>query len=146
MIKITGSGGVSGSSDIKKKKQIGGAGNFGALLKSEIAGDVAESQETSATSAIAQANPFLALQQVSSEEAGRQQTIKYGNDLLNSLENLRDQMLIGSCVSQEELKRIEQKVRQRDKNAFHDPHLNSIIDEIETRVAVELAKLEAEAA
>jgi len=142
MIKIVGGGNISGTGDIKKKIKAGAAsGNFGSILSSAIADETSGAGAAGATSPVAGVNPFLAIQQISDEETNRQTTIKYGNDLLDGLSSLREQLLIGE-ISANSLQNIKQRVANKDRSTFTDPNLKSIIEEIETRVEVEIAKLE----
>lgn len=91
---------------------------------------------------------LLALQEVGDATVGggggRQQQEQHGHDLLDRLEELRWALLDG-CVSRGLLQRIDQILAQRPA-AGADPRIEALLDEIELRAAVELAKLERAAA
>lgn len=65
--------------------------------------------------------------------------VTYGHDLLDKLEQLKIGILSGS-ISQEDLLNLNQCIADK-KLETDDPKLKTILKEIETRVAVELAKL-----
>ena len=64
---------------------------------------------------------------------------QYGDDLLNRLDDLRLAILDG-VLSKDKLTEIAHNLRQKRQNS-DDPKLNEIIDEIEIRAEVEVAKL-----
>lgn len=69
----------------------------------------------------------------------KKRQVKWGNDLLDQLESLRIQLISGN-ISREHLSALSEMLK--NKHGFIvDPELEAIIREIETRVAVELAKL-----
>lgn len=69
----------------------------------------------------------------------KKRQVKWGNDLLDQLESLRIQLISGN-ISREHLSALSEMLQ--NKHGFIvDPELEKIIREIETRVAVELAKL-----
>ena len=59
--------------------------------------------------------------------------------MLDSLDDLRLAILAGA-ISKEKLAELAQKLRQKRQNS-DDPRLNEIIEEIELRCEVEVAKL-----
>ena len=69
----------------------------------------------------------------------KKKLIKRGNALLEKLEEIRDALLFGS-ISKEKLIEISRFVKERNFNS-NDESLQEIIQEIELRVEVELAKL-----
>jgi len=69
----------------------------------------------------------------------KKRQVQWGNDLLDQLESLRIQLISGN-ISREHLSALSEMLK--NKHGFIvDPELENIIREIETRVAVELAKL-----
>ena len=74
-----------------------------------------------------------------SKQRARRLGIKYGVDLLNYLEELRRDLLLG-VVEKNKLGSIAQKMRAHRRQS-EDEKLNKIIDEIELRAEVEIAKL-----
>ncbi|MEZ5691690.1 MAG: flagellar assembly protein FliX [Rickettsiales bacterium] len=129
--------------NIDKSKKRAGAGkssSFSNML------DISENSDTIKTSSTANIAPsqqisgILSLQELSDEEINRQKSVKYGNDLLDTLEQLRKRLLIGT-MSMDTLRNIKTQLSKQKQNVM-DPHLLSIIDDIDLRAAVELAKLE----
>ena len=64
---------------------------------------------------------------------------QYGDDLLNRLDDLRLAILDG-VLSKDKLTELVHNLRQKRQNS-DDPKLNEIINEIELRAEVEVAKL-----
>ena len=84
---------------------------------------------------------LLAIQDVgdSLEEKKKRKLIRHGEDLLDMLEELRGDLLVGK-VSEERLIALARCLRNRS-DPCSDPRLAGLIDEIELRAEVELAKL-----
>lgn len=64
----------------------------------------------------------------------------YGKDLLDKLDNLKGFLLLGR-IPESELNALKESINKQ-KHTINDPCLHKIIQEIEVRVAVELAKLQ----
>ena len=84
---------------------------------------------------------LLALQSVDdvNEREARKRTIRRGEDILDQLEELRRGLIIGT-FSPEKLENLAKSVRTSREDCG-DPRLGSILDEIELRAEVELAKM-----
>lgn len=82
---------------------------------------------------------LVALQEVDDPTQGRAKAQQRGEDLLERLDSLRMGLLLGR-VSISELERLSQMVN-RETAATADPRLREVLNEIELRAAVELAKL-----
>jgi hypothetical protein len=78
------------------------------------------------------------LQEVDDPLTGRRKAMARGHDLLDTLENLKADVLAGR-VSPERLGRIAMLLSRRESSG--NPELEKVIDEIELRAKVELAKL-----
>lgn len=104
-------------------------------------GGVSKQNQIQATSAMTSADAIFAAQMVQDEEERqiRQKLVKKGNALLEKLEEIRDGLLVGE-ISREKLIEISRFVKERDMQSS-DPRLQEILQEIELRVEVELAKL-----
>lgn len=135
-MKIQGPGDLK--PDVRKiKKRTGGdAGGFASLLG---AGEADETASTSMPQSITSTN-MLSLQEVAPENEARKRHIKRGTQMLDQLEKLRNGILMGT-VSRAELRQLQASLAEK-KEEFTDPKLRSLLQEIETRAAVELAKLE----
>lgn len=86
---------------------------------------------------------LLSMQSVDADGQGRgranQKAMQRGEDVLDRLEDLRHGLLMGH-VPKSQLADLASLVRSR-RDAGADPHLAAILDEIELRAEVELAKL-----
>ncbi|OHC76563.1 MAG: hypothetical protein A3G18_13445 [Rhodospirillales bacterium RIFCSPLOWO2_12_FULL_58_28] len=123
----------------KTKKSSGKSGLFAERLK-EAAG-AAEAPEAVEPTSVANIESVLAAQESpnATDQRSRGLTMNYGDGILDSLENIRRDVLLGS-VPKEKLAGLAQTMRaHRSKN--NDPKLNEIINEIELRAEVEIAKL-----
>lgn len=83
---------------------------------------------------------ILALQGVGDAATGRSKGLARGNRLLDMLDEVRDGLLSGT-IPQATLQRLAASVSNRE-DVFADPALQGVLDEIELRAHVELAKLE----
>lgn len=101
--------------------------------------------ETHATAAATPAGPLtavdslLALQEVGRRNGSRARAVKQGHDILDRLDEIRHALLMGT-ISRQRLATIAQLVRTR-REEIDDPALIEIMDDIELRAEVELAKL-----
>ena len=89
---------------------------------------------------IANLGGLLGAQEVDEREARRRKEIKRGRLTLDALAGLRDALLLGELPIST-IEKLEQIVAQ-ERQLNTDPVLAEILDEIELRAAVELAKLE----
>ena len=81
---------------------------------------------------------ILALQAVGDFTESRRKAIKRGRGLLDLLEAMKADLLVGSVAPE----RLDAMVGQlRNLRDRVDPELDAVVDEIELRVLVELAKL-----
>jgi hypothetical protein len=83
---------------------------------------------------------LLGIQEISADEANRKRQLKRGRVTLEALEGLRDALIVGS-LSLATVRELEQIVAE-EREEISDPVLRGILDEIELRAAVEMAKLE----
>lgn len=105
------------------------------------ANDPAAAPATSTTMAASSLAGLLSLQEVADELAGRRRALARGDSLLEALEELRLALLAGT-LPRARLAALAALAGQQAP-VIDDPHLASILAEIELRAAVELAKLEA---
>jgi hypothetical protein len=80
------------------------------------------------------------LQGLDDSTDGRSKGMAHGEQLLDMLDQVRDGLLAGG-VPRTTLNRLANAVSRRH-DAFNDPKLQTVLDEIELRAHVELAKLE----
>ena len=138
-MKVDGFGNIKSTSNIKKRSGVAVGGSFSDFLDiSAEAGIVGG--EVSMVAAAPELSGIIALQELADASIAKKRLLKHGENILDSLENLRRNILLGrvSLVSLQEIS--QQLSKQREE--FNDPQLTEIIDEIELRAAVEIAKLE----
>ena len=83
---------------------------------------------------------ILALQGMDDSTDGRSRGLAHGEQLLDMLDQVRDGLLAGG-IPRSTLNRLAVAVGRRHET-FADPRLQGVLDEIELRAHVELAKLE----
>lgn len=133
-MKISDGFGISAFNKARKKTGTG-SGAFSDMLVS----DGEEKTEKAASAAPVSSVTFLNEIEDISPEARKRQALDRGNDILDELEKFRDGLLMGT-LSVEAIKRAYE-ISQRQKLDVEDPKLEFLVNEIEVRAAVELAKL-----
>jgi len=139
-MKISGFGSVGSTSSSKRTGGTSSTASFADLLAAAEAGDVAHTAPTSDIAATAALNNLLALQEISEEDIQRKKLAQHGNNMLDVLEKLRTRLLVGT-LSPQLLVDLGRQIAIQ-KQMVTDPKLNALIEDIELRAAVELAKLE----
>jgi hypothetical protein len=104
----------------------------------DVGGEVVQSSQTAGGAAIQGMDALLALQEVDERAERRSKAAKHGHSLLDTLESVRADLLAG-LVSEDRLEMLAHQVSQRQTSG--DPKVDSVLEEIELRVKVELAKL-----
>jgi hypothetical protein len=99
-----------------------------------------EATAVRAAAAVSGLDAMLALQSVEDPTARRRRLVRRGRSLLDALDSLKVGLLDGS-VSAEEIALLSRLVKE-GRDRADDPRLDSLLDEIDLRAAVELAKLE----
>jgi hypothetical protein len=142
-MKLTGIGGAAAAGPASKtaKTSKSAGGGFAESLASLDQAE--ESQGVDAPAAVGGIAALLATQGVGDalDREARKRLVDYGNDLLDKLEELRHGLLMGA-IPKDKLIAMAQMVRSR-RDMPSDPHLSELLNEIELRVEVELAKLSA---
>ena len=136
-MKIDGSS-FTASTPLRRKGKTQGSAAFGDALTA--GGATARAPEGGRAAGVAGAGALLDLQEVpggtgDAEERGRQR----GERLLQRLEELRDSLLMGR-MAPDTVRRLADEVDQA-RGEIDDPGLTEILDEIDLRAQVELAKL-----
>ncbi len=140
LTKISGYGPVKSAGGTKRTSASSGVKSFSELL--EMSGSdeplaVAQPGDVAATAAVSN---MLLLQEITEEELRRRKLALQGNNMLYSLEKLRQQLLAG-VIPGATLVDLRRQLSVQ-KQSVADPRLTELIEDIELRVAVELAKLE----
>jgi hypothetical protein len=135
-MKIEGSGRVE-SSGVRRVSKSTTSSSFSVSDTSE--------QERAVTVAgpgpIASVESILTLQGLDDSTSGRSKSVSHGEQLLEMLDQVRDGLLAGG-IPRSTLNRLASAVSRR-QDGFADPKLQTVLDEIDLRARVELAKLEA---
>ena len=138
-MEIKGPGRVSPSS-VSQKKKKGGAATSGFSNALSSTGGAAAAPPPSGTSPLTAVNSLLSLQEMPTSTEGRSKGVDRVEDLLLNLEIIRHGLLAGQ-IPHGKLKNIITVVSQ-ERELSNDPQLDQILDDVELRVKVELAKLE----
>ena len=141
-MKISGYGPTSGPGQAKRtgKTDKSSSSAFATHL-AETFEAAEEAHAVESTHTVGNIDALLAVQAAddSLEREQRRKLIQRGEDILDKLEEVRHGLLMGS-IPKEKLITLAQLVRSRRDNVV-DPRLAAILDEIELRAEVELAKL-----
>ncbi len=147
-MKIDGPGrgqGVSGSKKASKAQKGGSASFADALRGPGTDNSVEESPNAGGAGGVSAVDALLALQEVdqvgdSLEERKNQRARDWGDTLIDGLEEIRNGLLMGS-IPADRLERLSNMVTKQKETAT-DRKLLAILDDIELRTLVELAKFE----
>ena len=117
----------------------GTGGQFAAAVSR--AGDAQPSDaaaQLSNVAALSGVDAVVALQAVDGDRAGRRRAIVRGRSILDGLDALRVALLDGSLTARQIARLVDTVAAQR--TLTDDPRLNAVLDEIDLRAQVELAK------
>ena len=137
-MKVQGPGSSAPTSKSKKSGQASkGQGNFADY----VTGGAQEAQGTAATNSIAQVDALLAIQGAEdpTEREAKNKMHARAQNILGGLETIRDAMLGGTLTVGHMIDVADVVASHRQK--ITDPGLTSIMDEIDLRAQVELAKM-----
>jgi len=137
-MKVTGPGGIGSSSGARPARGAGGDGFR--IVAPGPAGGASQTASVSATQGVMGVEALLALQDVESATERKRRSVNRAGRLLDELDGLKI-ALLGGDLDPAQLDRLARAVREQ-RASTDDPRLESVLDEIETRAAVELAKLE----
>jgi len=134
-MEIKSTGRVETSAIKRKAPAQGAASGFSMSDASEIHGSV-----VAGPGPIAALDSILMLQGMDDSTNGRSRGVAHGEHLLDLLDSVRDGLLAGG-IPRATLNKLAAAVTRRH-DAFADPQLQDVLDQIELRAHVELAKLE----
>lgn len=141
-MKVSSTGGV-GATGASRAKPAGGSSGF-SLPSVNAASGAASTASVGGLSGVGSVDALLALQEmgaVGGPLERRRRAVRRAEHLLDLLGDIRVAMIDGE-VSADTLSRLSRAIREQRENT-EDPKLEGVLDEIETRAAVELAKLQA---
>lgn len=134
-MRITGNKPITGVQGRGAKKRT--PSDAGAFTP-DLGEDSTQTSSVSTGAAIQGIDALLALQEVHDEPDQRDLATRRGHSMLDALEAMRADLLAGQ-VSEDRLEQLAREVSDRQPSG--DPEVDSVIEEIELRVKVELAKL-----
>ena len=123
------------TANVRRKQQAAAGDAFKISDSPEIRGQV-----VSGPGPIAALDSILTLQGLDDSTSGRSKGVAHGEQLLDLLDSVRDGLLAGG-IPRSTLNRLATAVTRRH-DSFADPRLQDVLDQIELRAHVELAKLE----
>lgn len=139
-MKVTGTGGLSQTSGAKPARGGGGGGEGFRVAGPAAPAAPAQVASAGGVSGVMGVEALIALQDVGSPTERKRRSVSRASRLLDSLDDLKV-ALLGGDLSQAQVEALGRAVREQ-RMATDDPKLEAVLDEIETRAAVELAKLE----
>jgi len=137
-MKVGSSGGVSGAGGpYSPSRPV--AGGF-SLSNAGAASDAAPMARAVGPTGVASLDALLALQEVGGPLERRRKAVRRAGRILDVLDEVKLSLLEGG-LPPAALERLVAAVRE-GRGGTDDPRLESLLDEIETRAAVEMAKIE----
>jgi hypothetical protein len=133
-MRVYGPGTVQLSS-VRRSERRASAGAFAGLVSTD---DVSSVHGAAPSQSIASVGAIVALQQTDDALHARKRGEQRATDLLSELEEIRRAMILGALPPQR-LQAIAARLAAKDSSQL-DPVLQQILQDIELRVAVELAK------
>jgi hypothetical protein len=139
-MKISGVGSKGAASGPRRTDKNSKPGEFRRALVDSM-DQAEESHAVEAPVGIGGVDALLMVQQADDalERETRRRLVRRGESLLDGLEELRHGLLMGE-IPVEKMAILAQTIRDRRESST-DPRLSALLDEIELRVEVELAKL-----
>ena len=134
-MKVTGASGPSSSSSTARPSRS--SGGF-ALPATGGAAPTAPTASAGSVSGVAGVSALMALQGVEDVTERRRRAIRRGNGLLDRLEEVKLALLSGEA-DEHALERLARTLRE-ERTPDGDPGLDGLLDQIDLRAAVELAK------
>jgi hypothetical protein len=138
-MKVTGTGGLSQAAGARPARGVTGGQGFRIAGPSATAAP-AQPSSVSGVSGVMGVEALLALQDVESPTERKRRSVRRATQLLDELDDIKV-ALLGGELTNGQVERLARAIREQ-RAVTSDPQLEAVLDEIETRAAVELAKLE----
>lgn len=141
-MKVSSTGGVS-STGASRAKPAGGSSGF-SLPSVNAASGAASAAAAGGLTGVGSVDALLALQEtgaVGSPLERKKRAVRRADQILDILGEVHIALIDGD-ISASTLDRLTRAIREQRENT-DDPKLEGVLNEIETRAAVELAKLQA---
>jgi hypothetical protein len=140
-MKVSSTGGVS-STGASRAKPAGGSSGF-SLPSVNAASGAASTASVGGLTGVGSVDALLALQEtgaVGSPLERKKRAVRRADQILDILGEVHIALIDGD-ISTSTLERLTRAIREQRENT-DDPKLEGVLNEIETRAAVELAKLQ----
>lgn len=137
-MKVSGTGGVGSAGGTGKSR--GASGEGFQVARPTTAAEPAQASRAGGVGGVMNVGAILALQEVASPLERRRRAVGRAGKILDVLEDVKIALLSGD-VSIDDLDRLRRAVRD-ERLGTDDEQLEDVLNQIETRAAVELAKLE----
>ena len=140
-MKVTGPAGPSGAAGARPAPPPAAAPGFRPVGAPQAAAGPAGVAAAGSVGHVGSLEALMALQEVGGPLERRRRAVGRAGKLLDALDGLKLELLEGR-LSPSSMEALSRAVREQ-RSMTDDPKLEGILDEIETRASVELAKLEA---
>jgi hypothetical protein len=137
-MKVTGPSGV-GSAQGPRPARAGGGEGFRIFTPQQAVGP-GQASSVSAAQGVMGVEALLALQDIGNPTERKRRAVGRAGRILDVLDHIKVAMLDGD-LSGADLDRLRRAVRE-ERAGTDDPKLEAVLEEIELRAAVEVAKLE----
>ncbi|MDB5417373.1 MAG: fliX [Phenylobacterium sp.] len=137
-MKVNGTGGVGQAGGSRGARASGGEGFR--LPSTGGAAGPSQSAGVSTANAVMGVEALITLQDIGGPLERRRRAVGRAGRILDVLDEVKIALLEGQLTG-ETLKRLQRAVREQ-RSTTEDPRLEELLNEIETRAAVEIAKLE----
>jgi hypothetical protein len=142
-MKVTGPGGPSATGPLRPSRPLGAGAGF-SVPEPGGASESAAAGAAPSVSAVSSLEALIALQEVGNPLERRRRAVGRASAILDALETLKSDLLEGQ-LSVDGIGCLARAVREQ-RALTDDPALEDLLNEIETRAAVELAKIESQRA
>jgi hypothetical protein len=138
-MKVSGPAGPSAAGGARPTRPQGAVPDF-EPISTPAAGGTSGVSSASGVARVSSLDALIALQEVGGPLERRRRAVRRAGNLLDALEDLKLDLLDGG-LSPAALAKLTGAVREQ-RALTDDPRLETVLDEIETRAMVEIAKLE----
>ena len=138
IMKVEGPGNLRGSGSVRRAGKTDSSS--GASFAKQLVGETGAAQGVTGASGVFGVTSVLALQEVDDAAARASRGKMRAQDMLDIMEEIRHGLLAGALPAQK-LMDLSRVIQSR-KVQVDDPKLAEILDEIDLRAQVELAKLQ----
>jgi hypothetical protein len=137
-MKVTGAGPTNTLGGVRSADRSVATGFGPALEGAEEAAAPAATARASALGAVSSLDALLALQETLSPTERRRRAVRRAGKILDALDSLK-LSLLGGEPTEADLQSLQTAVKEA-RAETQDPELEGLLEQIETRAAVELAK------